>query len=82
VSRSFFRRISGASHEAAEGVRSFEPTVRHDPKPRDANRRHFLLQAETGAGILTIGLVLGATASKGTAAGLDSVFAKSAIRHG
>jgi hypothetical protein len=75
VPRSFFRSISGAGHGAAERVRSFELPVRYDPKPTGANRRHFLLQAETGAGILTVGLVLGATASKGAAASLDSAFA-------
>jgi peptidoglycan/xylan/chitin deacetylase (PgdA/CDA1 family) len=44
------------------------PTLNHDLGPTDASRRHFLLQAGTGASVLTAGAVLGATASESAAA--------------
>jgi peptidoglycan/xylan/chitin deacetylase (PgdA/CDA1 family) len=44
------------------------PTLNHDSEPTEASRRHFLLQAGTGAGVLTAGSILGATASKSAAA--------------
>src|SRR5947209_696128 len=40
----------------------------NDAAPADSNRRHFLVQAGTGASALTAGLFLGASASQGTGA--------------